>query len=34
MKKLWELYVTFLKVGGLTFGGGMAMVRMIKKEVF
>ena len=25
MKKLWELYATFFRVGGLTFGGGMAM---------
>ena len=33
MKKLWELYVTFLRVGGLTFGGGMAMLPMMKKEV-
>ena len=33
MKKLWELYVTFLRVGGLTFGGGMAMLPMLKKEV-
>lgn len=33
MKKLWELYVTFFRVGGLTFGGGMAMLPMLKKEV-
>lgn len=33
MKKLWELYITFLRVGGLTFGGGMAMLPMLKKEV-
>ncbi len=33
MNKLWELYTTFLKVGGLTFGGGMAMLPMLKKEV-
>ena len=32
MNKLWELYTTFLKVGGLTFGGGMAMLPMLKKE--
>lgn len=33
MKKLWELYFTFLRVGGLTFGGGMAMLPMLKREV-
>ena len=33
IKKLWELYVTFLRVGGLTFGGGMAMLPMLKQEV-
>lgn len=33
MKKLWELYITFLRVGGLTFGGGMAMLPMLKREV-
>lgn len=33
MKKLWELYITFLRIGGLTFGGGMAMLPMLKKEV-
>ncbi len=33
MKKLWELYSTFFKVGALTFGGGMAMLPMLKREV-
>lgn len=33
MKILWELYITFLRVGGLTFGGGMAMLPMLKREV-
>lgn len=33
MKKLWELYSTFFKVGGLTFGGGMAMLPMLKREI-
>lgn len=33
MKKIIELYTTFLKVGGLTFGGGMAMLPMLKREV-
>lgn len=33
MKILWELYSTFFRVGGLTFGGGMAMLPMLKREV-
>ena len=30
---LWQLYVVFLKVGGLTFGGGYAMLPMLQREV-
>lgn len=33
MNQLLELYFTFLRVGGLTFGGGMAMLPMLKREV-
>ncbi|MCR5716498.1 MAG: chromate transporter [Lachnospiraceae bacterium] len=33
MKKLWELFITFAKIGGFTFGGGYAMLPMLKKEV-
>lgn len=33
MKKYWELYFTFFKIGGLTFGGGIAMLPMLKREV-
>ncbi len=33
MKILLELYVSFFKVGLLTFGGGYAMLPMLKKEV-
>ena len=33
MKKLWELYITFLRIGGLTFGGGMAMLPILQREV-
>ncbi len=33
MKKLYELYVSFFKIGLLTFGGGYAMLPMLKKEV-
>ena len=30
---LWQLYATFLKIGGLTFGGGYAMLPMLQREV-
>lgn len=30
---LFELYVAFLKIGGLTFGGGYAMLPMLQREV-
>ena len=30
---LWDLYFTFLKIGGLTFGGGYAMLPMLQREV-
>ena len=33
MKKLLELYCTFFLIGGLTFGGGMAMLPMLKREI-
>ena len=33
MKKLVELYVSFFKIGILTFGGGMAMLPMLEKEL-
>jgi chromate transporter len=35
MKKptLWQLYFSFLKIGGLTFGGGLAMLPMLQREV-
>jgi len=32
MKKLLELFVTFMKIGGFTFGGGYAMIPLIQKE--
>ena len=31
-KRLWELFVTFFKIGGFTFGGGYAMIPLIQKE--
>lgn len=33
MDKLINLFVTFFKIGGLTFGGGYAMLPMLQKEV-
>lgn len=33
MKKLMELYWAFFRIGGFTFGGGMAMLPMLKSEV-
>lgn len=35
MKKasLWDLFFTFCRIGGLTFGGGYAMLPMLQKEV-
>lgn len=33
MKLLWELFVTFAKMGAITFGGGMAMLPILQREV-
>lgn len=33
MKKYWELFYSFLKIGTFTIGGGYAMVPLIEKEV-
>lgn len=33
MKELWNLYVSWFKMGLFTFGGGYAMLPMIQKEV-
>lgn len=33
MKELLDLFVTFAKIGGFTFGGGYAMLPMLQKEV-
>lgn len=33
MKELIDLFITFVKVGGLTFGGGYAMLPILQKEV-
>lgn len=33
LKKYWELYISFFRIGILTFGGGMAMLPMLTKEI-
>ena len=33
MKELLDLFLTFARIGGLTFGGGYAMLPMMQKEV-
>ena len=33
MKELYELFWAFCRIGGLTFGGGYAMLPMLQKEV-
>lgn len=33
MKLLWELFWTFAKVGVMTFGGGMAMLPILEREI-
>ncbi len=32
-KALWELFITFAKVGVMTFGGGMAMLPILQREI-
>ncbi|MGN0333246.1 MAG: chromate transporter [Lachnospiraceae bacterium] len=32
-KKLCELYISFFKIGALTFGGGLAMLPMLQREL-
>ena len=29
----WRLFLTFLKIGAFTFGGGWAMISIIEREV-
>lgn len=33
MKELWSLFWTFAKIGVMTFGGGMAMLPILQREV-
>ena len=32
LKTLWQIFITFLKIGAFTFGGGYAMIPLIQKE--
>ncbi len=32
-KQYWELFITFFKIGAFTFGGGYAMIPLIRNEV-
>ncbi len=31
-KTLWQVFITFFKIGAFTFGGGYAMIPLIQKE--
>jgi len=33
MKELWQLFFSFMRIGGLTFGGGLSMLPMLKYEL-
>ena len=33
MKELWDMFWAFARIGGLTFGGGYAMLPMVQREV-
>lgn len=33
MKQYWELFISFVKIGVFTFGGGYAMIPIIQQEV-
>ena len=33
MRELWDIFFTFCRIGGFTFGGGYAMLPMLQKEV-
>ena len=33
MKQFWELFLVFFKIGAFTFGGGYAMIPLIRNEV-
>jgi len=33
MSEIWQLYFSFFRIGGLTFGGGLTMLPMLKYEL-
>ena len=33
MNELWQLFITFAKIGVMTFGGGAAMLPMLQREL-
>ena len=33
MRELWDLYITYAKIGIMTFGGGMTMLPILQREV-
>ena len=33
MRELWDMFITFAKVGVMTFGGGYAMLPILQREV-
>lgn len=33
VKKLLQLFLTFVKIGGITFGGGLTMLPLLTKEI-
>ena len=33
MSELWQLFITFFKIGAFTFGGGYAMLPFLEKEI-
>lgn len=33
MRELWEIYLKFFKMGAVTFGGGYAMLPILRREV-
>lgn len=33
LKKCWQLFSVFFKIGAFTFGGGLAMIPLIQREV-
>ncbi|WP_286854206.1 MULTISPECIES: chromate transporter, partial [unclassified Proteiniphilum] len=33
LKQYWELFLVFFKIGAFTFGGGYAMIPLIRNEV-